>query len=148
MFNIIAYRVTFSLTLNATNSIYSNPSLSISASVTNTDVSAQTNTTSVQRNLFSAVYHIYRLHHVTHYLLIPCQLKRCVVLLASNPAVLRISTNLGHVRRYRKTPSISMVGAPRSAESYLTQVVKLREKAYELKQQDMNNGYNNVKENN
>ena len=41
-----------------------------------------------------------------------------------------------------------MVGAPRSAESYLTQVVKLREKAYELKQQDMNNGYNNVKENN
>ena len=30
---------------------------------------------------------------------------------ASNPAILRISRNLGHVRRYLKTPSMSIVGA-------------------------------------
>lgn len=29
---------------------------------------------------------------------------------ASNPAILSISRNLGHIRRYRKAPSISMVG--------------------------------------
>lgn len=39
--------------------------------------------------------------------------------LASNPVILRISRSLGHVRRYRKTPSVSMVGAANGSNAVI-----------------------------